>query len=244
MRRINKKIILLSIILAAVLLSNSDVIYADSINTKKTYGNKNQALMDTNKTAIENSLKNNDYSLFTTTLRGLSINETVTTDQFAVLVNAYNLFRQGKRDEAIKLLQDNKVNPILIKFINNRSDLTVAQKEIMKQASVLIKQGKIEEAKSLIKTAGLPEMPVGISQKIIKLENKANKEEWKNAFDKSRELRRQGKVDEARKVLKDAGVPDQIQDKIRPEFEKNSTTTNFKNQKVGFFQSLKNLFIK
>lgn len=243
MRKINKKIILLSIILAAVLLSNSDMVYA-STAVRKNYVNKNQVLIDTNKTAIENSLKNNDYNLFITTLKGLNINETVTTEQFAVLVNAYNLFKQDKKDEAIKLLQDNKVNPILIKFINNRPDLTVAQKEILKQASDLIKQGKIDEAKSLIKTAGLPEIPKNIGQKINKIENKANKDARKTAFETARELKKQGKIDEAKKVLKDAGIPDQIQDKIRPEFEKNSTTTGIKNQKVGFFQSLKNLFIK
>jgi lipopolysaccharide biosynthesis regulator YciM len=234
MRKINKNIVLLSIILAAVLLSNSNIAHASSI--RRGYVNKNQTLIDTNKTAIEDSLKNNDYNLFVNTLKGLGINEVVTTDQFSVLVKSYNLFKQGNKDEAIKILQDNKVNPILIKFINNRPDLTVAQKDILKQASDLIKQGKIDEAKALIKTAGLPEMPLGISQKIVKVENKANKEEWKNAFDQARELKRQGKVDEAKKVLKDAGVPDQIQDKIRLEFEKNSP--------AGFFQSLKNLFIK
>lgn len=242
MRKINKKIILLSIILATVLLSNSDIAYATSV--KKGYVNKNQTLIDANKTAIENALKNNDYNLFVSTLKGLKINEVVTTDQFAVLVNAYNLFKQDKKDEAVKLLQDNKVNPVLIKFINNRPDLTVAQKEILKQASDLIKQGKIDEAKALIKTAGLPEIPTGLGQKINRVENKANKDAIKVAFDTARELRKQGKIDESKKVLKDAGIPDQIQDKIRPEFEKSSTATGDKNQKIGFFQSIKNLFVK
>jgi hypothetical protein len=234
MRKINKNIIMLSIILAAVLLNNSNIAYASSV--RRGYVNKNQTLMDTNKTAIENALKDNNYNLFITTLKDLNIDEVVTTDQFAVLVNSYNLFKQDKKDEAIKLLQDNKVNPILIKCINDRPDLTVAQKEILKQASDLIKQGKLDEAKALIKTTGLSDIPTGISQKIVKVENKANKEEWKNAFEQARDLRKQGKIDEAKKVLKDAGIPDQIQDKIRPEFEKNIAG--------GFFQSLKNLFIK
>lgn len=236
MRKINKKIILLSIILATVLLNNSDI-YAAS--QKKGVVNKNHEIIEVNKIAIENSLKNGDYNLFINTIKSLGINETITNDQFNVLVSAYNLFKTNKKDDAIKLLQDNKVNPLLIKFINNRPDLTDAQKTILKNASDLIKQGKIDEAKALIKTAGLPEMPIKIDKKINKVETKAKKDEIKKAFDQARELRKEGKFNEAKKVLKDAGIPDSIQDKIRPEFDK-----TVKIQKIGFFQSLKNLFMK
>ena len=236
MRSINKNIILLSIIIAAVMMSSSNV-YANSV--KKSFVNKNHELIEVNKTAIENALKNNDYNLFVDTLKGLNINESVTQAQFGVLVNAYGLFKQNKVSEAVQLLKDNKVNPVLIKFINNRPDLTDAQKETLKKASDLIKQGKTDEAKDLIKNAGLPEMPVKIDKKINKVESKVKKEELKKAFDQARDLKKEGKIDEAKKVLKDAGVPDTIQEKIRPEFDKSSTTT-----KVGFFQSLKNLFIK
>jgi hypothetical protein len=236
MRTINKNIILLSIIIAAAMV-NSSTIYANSV--KKSFVNKNHELIETNKTAIENALKNNDYNLFVNTLKGLGINEDVTQAQFSVLVNAYGLFKQNKVSEAVQLLKDNNVNPILIKFINNRPDLSDAQKEILKQASDLIKQGKIDEAKSLIKTAGLPETPVKIDKKINKVETKLKKDEIKKAFEQARELKKEGKIDEAKKVLKDAGVPDTIQEKIRPEFDR-----AVENSKVGFFQSLKNLFIK
>lgn len=237
MRKINRNIILLSIILASVFVNNSSIYAATPV--KKGLANKNHELIETNKAAFENALKNNDYALFISTLKGMGISENISTDQFAVLVNAYNLFKANKKDEAVKLLAANNVNPILIKFINNKPELTTAQKDTLKQAAELIKQGKIEEAKAIIKAAGLPDMPVSINKKIDKVETKAKKEEIKKAFDEARELRKQGKLDEAKKVLKDAGIPDQIQEKIRPEFDKGN-----KSEKVGFFQSLKNLFIK
>lgn len=240
MRKINKQIIILSIVLASVFVSNSNLSASSATSTmRKGYLNKNNSLIQMNKTAIENALKNNDYNLFTTTVKGFGITETITKEQFSVLVSAYNLFKSNKNAEAIKLLQDNKVNPVLIKFINNRPDLTDEQKTILKNASDLIKQGKIEEGKALIQTAGLPELPVKMDKKINKAETKAKKDEIKKAFDQARELRKEGKLDEAKKVLKDAGIPDSIQEKIRPEFEKNASST-----KVGFFQSFKNLFMK
>ncbi len=241
MRKINKQIIILSIVLASVFVNNSNISAGTATSTlKKGSLNKNNSLIQTNKTAIENSLKNNDYNLFITTVKSFGIKEDITKEQFNVLVSAYGLFKSNKTGEAVKLLQDNKVNPILIKFINNRPDLTDAQKNILKQASDLIKQGKIDEGKALIKTAGLPEMPVKIDKKINQVELKAKRNDIKKAFDQARELRKQGKLDEAKKVLKDAGVPDTIQDKVRPEFEKTASTT----KKIGLIQSVKNLFIK
>lgn len=240
MRKINKQIIILSIVLASVFVGNSTLSANSATSTmRKNYLNKNNSLTQVNKTAIENALKNNDYNLFITTVKGFGITESVTKDQFSVLVSAYNLFKSNKNTEAVKLLRDNKVNPILIKFINNRPDLTEAQKTILKNASDLIRQGKIDEGKALIKTAGLPDIPVKIDKKIAKVETKAKRDEVKKAFEQARELRKEGKIDEAKKVLKDAGIPDSIQDKIRPEFEKNASST-----KVGMFQSFKNLFIK
>ncbi len=240
MRKINKQIIILSIVLASVFVSNSTLSASSATSTmRKIYSNKNNSLMQINKTAIENALKNNDYNLFITTLKGFGITETVTNDEFNVLVSAYNLFKSNKKAEAIKLLQENKVNPILIKFINNRPDLTDEQKTILKNASDLIKQGKIDEGKALIQTAGLPDMPVKIDKKISKAETKARRDEIKKAFDQARELKKEGKIDEAKKVLKDAGIPNSIQEKIRPEFEKNASST-----KVGLFKSFKNLFMK
>ena len=231
---------MLSIILATVFLNNSNI-YAAS--PKKGTVNKDHELIQNNRTAIENALKNNDYGLFTSTLISLGISETISTEQFSILVQAYELFKTNKQDEAVKLLHDSKVNPILIKFINNRPDLTNAQKEILKQASDLIKQGKTAEAKTLITSSGLPQIPKVIDRKINKFEERANKEELKKAFNEARQLRKEGRIDEARKVLKDAGVPDQIQDRIRPEFDEASSTLTHVG-KVGFLQSLKNLFIK
>ncbi len=236
MRKINRKIILLSLILATAMVSGSNI---NASSVKKSYANKNYELIETSKNSIELSLKNNDYDLFINTLKGLSINETVSRDQFSVLVNAYNLFKQNKNAEAVQLLKDNKVNPVLIKFINNRPDLTEKQKEILKQASDLIKQGKTDEAKELIKNAGLPEYPAKIDKKINKVETKVKNNELKAAFEKARQLKKEGKIDEAKKVLKDAGIPETVQEKIRPEFEKNNT-----DEKIGLFQSFKNLFIK
>ena len=120
MRKINKQIIILSIVLASVFVSNSNLSANSATSTfmKKGHLNKNNSLTQINKTAIENSLKNNDYNLFIATVKGFGITETVTNDQFKVLVSAYTLFKSNKSNEAIKLLQDNKVNPILIKFIN------------------------------------------------------------------------------------------------------------------------------
>jgi hypothetical protein len=241
MRKINKQIIILSIVLASVFVGNSNISANSATSTiRKGVLNKNDFLMQNNRVAIENSLKNNDYILFTTTVKSFGVKEEITNDQFKVLVSAYTLFKANKSSEAVKLLQDNKVNPVLIKSINNRPDLTNAQKTILKQASDLIKQGKIDEGRALIKTAGLPEVPVKMDKKINQIETKVKKDEIKKAFDQARDLRKQGKLDEAKKVLKDAGIPDTIQEKMRPEFEKNASST----KKISFLQSFKNLFIK
>lgn len=245
MRRVNKKIIMLSIILSTVFLSSSSIyaVSTSTANMRRGYISKNQDLMQEGKSSIENSFKNNDYNLFIQTIKKLNINDSISKEQFSVLVNAYNLFKNQKPAEAVKLLQDNKINPVLIRLINNRPDLTDAQKETLKKASDLIKQGKVDEARALISSAGIPSLPKVMDKKINKVENKvikSNKEELKKAFDKARELRKQGKIDEAKKVLKDAGVPDQIQDKVNVS---STTKSNLKNN-TGFFQSIKNLFIK
>lgn len=235
MRKVNKQIIILSLILATVFL-NSNSVSANS-GIKRGSVNKNQELVQ-GKNDIETALKNNDYNLFIQTLKKLNINDSITNDQFTILVNAYKLFRDNKQDEAVKLLKDNNVNPILIKFINNRPDLTDSQKEALKKASDLVKQGKIEDAKTVISSAGLPDVPKQINKKINKAEFKADKDELKKALDKARDLRKEGKLDEAKKVLKDAGVPDQIQDKIH------FASTTLKDKKTGILQTIKNLFIR
>ena len=240
MRKINKKIILLSFILATIFLNSSNIYASNNSTSTLRRGNmaKNQNSMQESKDAIENALKNNNYNLFINTLKKININDNITPDQFTILVNSYNLFKSGKQQEAVKLLQDNKVNPVLIKFINNRADLTDAQKNILKKASDLVKQGKIDEAKALLKANGLSEIPPALDKKINKMENKHQKEELKETLDKVRELKKDGRFDEAKKLLKDAGVPNNIQDKIA------FASTNIKDKSVGFFQSIKNLFIK
>lgn len=240
MRRVNKKIIILSIILASVFLNNSNVYAVSSTSTlRRGLISKNQNIMQESKTAIENAFKNNDYNLFIDIIKKLNINDNITKDQFDILVKAYNLFKEDKQTDAVKLLQENKINPVLIRFINNRPDLSDTQKESLKQASDLIKQGKIIEAKSLIASLGLSNIPKTIGNKINKTEVRAKKEELKKAFDIARDLRKEGKIDEAKKVLRDVGVPDQIQDKVGV-----SSTTNFKDKQISLFQSVKNLFIK
>ena len=240
MRRVNKKIIILSIILASVFLNNSNIYASSATSTiRRSFTSKNQNIMQEGRIAIENSFKNNDYNLFIETIKKLNINDAITKDQFDVLVKVYNLFKENKQTDAIRLLQENKINPILMRFINNRPDLSDTQKESLKQASDLIKQGKTVEAKSLISSLGLSNIPNAIGKKINKTEVRANRDELKKAFDTARDLRKEGKIDEAKKVLRDAGVPDQIQDKIGT-----ASTTNGKNKQICLIQSIKNLFIK
>lgn len=239
MRKINKQIIILSIVLASVFVSSQGV-SANSVSSgaRKGYLNKNHSLMQVNKTAIENSLKNHDYNLFINTLYGLGINESITNNQFDILVSAYNLFKANKNSEAVKLLQDNNVNPVLIKFINNRPELTDDQKNILKNAYDLIKQGKIEDGKEMLKTAGLSDIPMKMDKKINQIELKAKKEEVRKVFNQVRELKKAGKFDEAKKILKDADIPDFVKDGVYAE-EKPVDTV-----KTGLFNSFKNLFIK
>lgn len=239
MRRVNKNIILLCFILATVFLNTNDVLASRNFSTStKNQLYKNDSLMRDSKDAIEKALKENNYTLFIESLNKINIKESITSDQFAILVNAYNLFKNNKQSEAVKLLQDNKINPILMRFINDRAELTDTQKEIIKQANDLIKQGKISEAKSLLEKAGLKDIPMGIENKINKAEIKANKNDLKEALEKARILKSEGKIDEAKKVLKDAGVPDQLQDKV------NMASTTNKDNKSGFFGALKRLFLR
>lgn len=207
--------------------SNIDDDQDDDQDEDKNDDKKIKINMDTIKTA----LNTNNYVLFTTTIKDGGFKEVVSQAEFDTMVLAYNKAKTGDVKGAQKLIKDAKLNPLLNRFIlGQHLELTDAQKTAIKQASVLAKQGKIEEAKAVLKAAGLPDvMP----------EAKVDKNaDLKIALEKAKQLRKDGKNDEAKQVLIDAGITDKALDKINKEFDKENNVK----QKSKFMQKVKNFF--
>lgn len=198
-----------------------------NIDDDKNDDQKIKINMDTIKTA----LNTNDYALFTKTITDGGFKGTVSQTEFNTMVLAYNKAKTGDIQGAQLIIKDAKLNPLLIRFIMNQHlELTDAQKTAIKQASEQAKQGKLEEAKAILKAAGLPDvMPTA------KIDKNAD---LKIALEKSKQLRKDGKIEEAKQVLIDAGITDKALTKINKEFDKENNVK----QKSKFMQKIKNFF--
>ncbi len=203
------------------------------------YKNKstNSAAMMAKFESIQKAIESKNYTDFTKALSDAEVKETITEAQFNIIAEAYTKAKSGDVKGAQELLKSNNLNPMLHGFImGQHMQLTDAQKEVLKKAEELIKQGKIDEAKALIESAGLPKPPIMAIDKNIK------KEELKTAIETAKQLKSDGKIDEAKKVLSDAGIPERATEKLEKEFnreehkERKSLVSIFKN----FFRIGKN----
>lgn len=179
---------------------------------------------------IRLAIESKNYTAFKDALTLNKITPIPTEAEFNLLAEAYTKAKAGDIVGAQKILKDNNLSPLLNRFVMGKHlSLTDLQKSILKQAEDLIKQGKLEEAKKLLETAGLPAMPAK------DITNIQNAEKIKTAIETSKTLRNQGKMEESKKVLVDAGVSDTVIAKIEKEFVK---------QEVKEKKSLRQIFKK
>ncbi len=167
--------------------------------------------------AVQKAIESKSYADFTKAMTDAGIKDTVSESDFNIITEAYIKAKSGDIKAAQELIKNNNLSPMLHGFIMGRHmQLTDAQKETLKQAEDLIKQGKMDEAKSLLESAGLPKPPVVGEDKNLK------KEEIKTILEKAKQLKSEGKEDEAKQVLSDAGIPEKASIKLEKEFNKES----------------------
>jgi hypothetical protein len=178
---------------------------------------KNMGMDNAAAEKVRLAIESKNYTAFKDALTAINTKEIPTEAQFNLVVDAYTKAKAGDIVGAQKILKDNNLAPLLNRFIMGQHlELTDAQKTILKQAEELIKQGKTDEAKKLLETAGLPSMPM--APKDMKMPE--NAEKIKMAMETAKTLRSQGKTDEAKKVLTDAGLSEKSISKIDKEFAK------------------------
>lgn len=164
---------------------------------------------------IRSSIESKNYTAFKDAVVVLKLKTIPTEAEFNLLTEAYVKAKAGDIVSAQKILKDNNLTSMLNGFImGQHMSLSDSQKSTLKQAEELIKQGKLEEAKKLLETAGLPSMP---AKDITSIQNA---EKIKTAIETSKTLRNQGKMEESKKVLVDAGVSSNVITKIEKEFVK------------------------
>jgi hypothetical protein len=160
------------------------------------------------KSSIEAALKANDYTAFTTALAQTPFAGKVSQEQFTALVKAYGLYQSGDVTGAQAALVTAKIDPTIVPMVKEymKAKLTDAQKIAVEQAKKLFDAGKIDEAKAVLTTAGLPAVLPQLKS-----------EDMKRAVQKAKELQKSGDVEGAKKILEDAGIPDRAIDKIAKE---------------------------
>ncbi len=203
----------------------------DMVRIKMGYPDSKKKESETklNAEVIRSAIEKSDYALFTKTLTDAGITENITEAQFKIIVSAYTKAKAGDIAGAQTLLKENNMASMLNRFIMGKHlELTDAQKDIIKQAEDLVKAGKLDEAKKVLESAGLP----APSNKIP-----ARPEEVKAALEKARTLRAEGKNDEAEKILLDTGISSKAVVKIEKEFDKE----NLKERK-SILQKIKHFF--
>lgn len=163
-----------------------------------------------NRVAIENALDSGDYATFkdlTATgqrFEGVEITEEI----FLKLVEAHKLRKAGDKVGAEKIMTELGLKKPdhgrMGKFFQN---LTDTQKETLKQARALADAGKPEEAKILLTNAGIkiPEhkgpFVEGAHPRFANLTDAQ-----KNVMKEARTLIKDGKLDEAKALLTNAGI--------------------------------------
>lgn len=118
-------------------------------------------------TAIKQAFTADDYQAYLTVTKDFPSKMPVLTEvQFHAMVQAQKLRISGDKIGAEKILNDVGITPPTFSHMrhdrqgkpglgNKMSNLTEEQKTILKKVRDLMKQGKTEEAKALLKNAGI-----------------------------------------------------------------------------------------
>ncbi len=181
--------------------------------------------------SITLALTQGDYPSFTKALLNAGVTESVSEEQFSVMVSAFAKVKAGDIAGAQKSIMDAKLSPLLHRLImGQKASLTEAQKTALKNAGDLLKQGKKEEARVILEAAGLTNLvePIKSDRSL----------EIKSALEKAKTLRAEGKTEEAKTVLKDAGITQKAEAKMEHEMNVDKK----ENTKAGIFQRLKHFF--
>lgn len=163
-----------------------------------------------NKVAIENALDSGDYATFKTLTAtnhqfdGVDITQEI----FLKLVEAHKLRKSGDKAGAEKIMIELGLKkPELEHMKGFFQNLTDTQKETLKQAKALTEAGKPDEAKKLITDAGIKipkhkgPISAGTHPRFTHLTD-----EQKAKMKQARTLIKEGKNDEAKTLLNNAGI--------------------------------------
>lgn len=127
----------------------------------------------------------------------------LTEAQKTAIQQAHELRKQA--DEILKNA-GLPVHPIGRGMFFKHIELSDEQKAVLEQAKQLREEGKADEAKALLKDAGLPEM-MHFVKRGGRMERANITDEQKAVLERVRDLHEQGKIEEARALLESAGLP-------------------------------------
>lgn len=179
---------------------------------------------------IRLALEKGDYAAFTKAFAEIKSSETIDEAQFKILVEAYAKAKAGDIAGAQTLMKSSSLAPVLNRFVMGKHlALSAEQKEALKKAEVLLKDGKFAEARVMLDASGLP-APEPKKEQV-------RPEEVKSALEKAKVLRSEGQDEAAAQVLLDAGISPKAVVKIEKEFDKEVSK-----EKKTFLQKIKAFF--
>lgn len=163
-----------------------------------------------NKIAIENALDSGDYTTFKNLTSGNTQlgNIEITQEIFLKLVEAHRLRKAGDKVGAEKIMTELGLKkPDHARMERFFQNLTPTQKEILAQAKALADAGKTEEAKVLLTNAGI-KIPAykGVFMRGTHPRFAHLTEAQKTAMKEARTLIKDGKFEEAKTLLNNAGI--------------------------------------
>jgi len=217
------------IIMGSILLSGLTAVPVFAEEVSNTPDLVNFANIKTNN--IQKSIESKNLEDFNKELNNIGFNHNLDQSDFDVVINAYTKAKSGDIQGAQKIMRDSDISPMFNRFImGQHMQLTIDQKESIKKAENLIKEGKKDEAKSVLVESGLP-TPFFDSPK------HTQKEALKNTINQAKVLKSEGKTEEAKQVLQNAGIPEKSFRNLEKEFSRET-----QKDKKSFFGTIKNFF--
>lgn len=163
------------------------------------------ALVITGATAIFGTYASEEVTLQDVTLQGVK-GTTLSEEQKNGLEEVRALFKEGKTKEAKTLLDNLGLNKLDGQFIFHEKrkafmdNLTEEQKVIMEEAHELMKGGKEEEAKTLLKANNI-DLPERMEIKL------SLTEEQKARLQEAKKLKEAGDIEGAKAIMEELGLP-------------------------------------
>lgn len=198
-----------------------------NISNKESSNKKPEKIED-----IQQAIESQNLQDFNKSIKEIGIKDDFSENQFQTIISAYTKARSGDIQGAQIVLRNGGIMPVVNKFIlRPRIELTDSQKNALREAEILVRQGKIDEARDVVVSVGLPspepEKPI---------ENQAENE-VKDTIKTAKLLRSEGKNREAVQVLENAGVSEKTFRNLEREINADS-----QRERNNFLGVIKNFF--